>query len=144
MNFNLLRPVVFTNLKVNEVLKVYSGLDPVVAYKGPNFAVLRFKDGSEGTFGIFQLETIYKLTPLCWVEEKPVYPGDGPLYFKDDPTWRHNEEGGVFASQLFIATFTFSISRYISSLRSIKPSFGSYGPCQTPWSQPTRSVSHEK
>lgn len=95
MNFNLLRPVVFTNLKVNEVLKAYSGLDPVVAYKGPNFAVLRFKDGSEGCYEIYKLETIYKLAPLCWVEERPVYPGNGPLYYKDDPTWKHNEEGVI-------------------------------------------------
>lgn len=48
-------------------------------------------------------------------------------------------------SQLFIATFTFSISRYISSLRSIKPSFGSYGPCQTPGpSQPARCPTKNK
>lgn len=94
MNFNLLRPVVFTNLKVNEVLKAYSGLDPVVAYKGPNFAVLRFKDGSEGCYKIFQLETIYKILPLCWVEGKPVYPGD-VLYYKDNPAWKYNEEGVI-------------------------------------------------
>jgi len=92
-DFNLLRPVVFANLKVGEVLQAYSGLPPTVAYKAPTFAVLKFEDGSEGCYEIYKLETSYKLVPLCWVENKPVYPGDGPLYYKDNPAWRHNEEG---------------------------------------------------
>mgnify|MGYP003511019455 CR=1 FL=1 len=96
MNFNLLRPVIFANLKVGEVLQAYSGLPPTVAYKAPTFAVLKFEDGSEGCYEIYKLETSYKLVPLCWVEGKPVYPGDGPLYYKDNPAWRYNEEG-VFA-----------------------------------------------
>lgn len=96
MNFNLLRPVVFADLKVGEVLQAYSGLLPTVAYKAPAFAVLKFEDGSEGCYEIYKLETSYKLVPLCWVENKPVYPGDGPLYYKDNPAWGHNEEG-VFA-----------------------------------------------
>lgn len=95
-DFNLLRPVVFANLKVGEVLQAYSGLPPTVAYKAPTFAVLKFEDGSEGCYEIYKLETSYKLVPLCWVENKPVYPGDGPLYYKDNPAWRHNEKG-VFA-----------------------------------------------
>lgn len=95
MNFNLLRPVVFTDLKVGEVLQAYSGLLPTVAYKAPDFAVLKFEDGSEGCYEIYKLETSYKLVPLCWVENKPVYPGDGPLYYKDNPAWRHNEEGVI-------------------------------------------------
>ena len=95
-NFNLLRPVIFANLKVGEVLQAYSGLPPTVAYKAPAFAVLKFEDGSEGCYEIYKLETSYKLVPLCWVENKPVYPGDGPLYYKDNPAWRYNEEG-VFA-----------------------------------------------
>ena len=76
MNFNLLRPVIFANLKVGEVLQAYSGLPPTVAYKAPTFAVLKFEDGSEGCYEIYKLETSYKLVPLCWVEGKPVYPGD--------------------------------------------------------------------
>ena len=96
MNFNLLRPVIFANLKVGEVLQAYSGLPPTVAYKAPTFAVLKLEDGSEGCYEIYKLETSYKLVPLCWVEGKPVYPGDGPLYYKDNPAWRYNEEG-VFA-----------------------------------------------
>jgi len=92
-DFNLLRPVVFADLKVGEVLQAYSGLLPTVAYKAPAFAVLKFEDGSEGCYEIYKLETSYKLVPLCWVENKPVYPGDGPLYYKDNPAWRHNEEG---------------------------------------------------
>jgi hypothetical protein len=92
-DFNLLRPVVFADLKVGEVLQAYSGLLPTVAYKAPAFAVLKFEDGSERCYEIYKLETSYKLVPLCWVENKPVYPGDGPLYYKDNPAWRHNEEG---------------------------------------------------
>lgn len=99
MNFNLLRPVVFAELKVGEVLQAYSGLPPTVAYKAPAFAVLKFEDGSEGCYEIYKLETSYKLVPLCWVEGKPVYPGDGPLYYKDNPAWRYNEKG-VFATSV--------------------------------------------
>lgn len=95
-NYNLLRPVIFDDLKIGEVLQAYSGLPPTVAYKAPTFAVLKFEDGSEGCYEIYKLETSYKLVPLCWVENKPVYPGDGPLYYKDNPAWRHNEKG-VFA-----------------------------------------------
>ena len=94
-DFNLLRPVVFADLKVGEVLQAYSGLPPTVAYKAPAFAVLKFEDGSEGCYEIYKLETSYKLVPLCWVEDKPVYPGDGPLYYKDNPAWRYNEEGVI-------------------------------------------------
>lgn len=75
-DFNLLRPVIFANLKVGEVLQAYSGLPPTVAYKAPTFAVLKLEDGSEGYYEIYKLETSYKLVPLCWVEGKPVYPGD--------------------------------------------------------------------
>ncbi len=64
-NYNLLRPVIFDDLKIGEVLQAYSGLPPTVAYKAPTFAVLKFED-------------------------------DGPLYYKDNPAWRHNEKG-VFA-----------------------------------------------
>ena len=96
MNFNLLRPVVFADLKVGEVLQAYSGLPPTVAYKASTFAVLKFEDGSEGCYEIYKLETSYRFAPLCWVEGKPVYQGDGPLYYKDNPSWKHNEEG-VFA-----------------------------------------------
>ena len=98
-NYNLLRPVIFDDLKIGEVLQAYSGLPPTVAYKAPTFAVLKFEDGSEGCYEIYKLETSYKLVPLCWVENKPVYPGDGPLYYKDNPAWRHNEKG-VFASSI--------------------------------------------
>mgnify|MGYP000334812775 CR=1 FL=1 len=45
-----------------------------------------------------RLEIDYALHPLCWVEGKPVYPGDGPLYYKHDPRWKHNEEGVVALS----------------------------------------------
>ena len=95
-NYNLLRPVIFDDLKIGEVLQAYSGLPPTVAYKAPTFAVLKFEDGSEGCYEIYKLETSYKLVPLCWVENKPVYPGDGPLYYKHDPAWVYNKEG-VFA-----------------------------------------------
>lgn len=47
-------------------------------------------------FEIYKLETSYRFAPLCWVEGEPVYQGDGPLYYKDNPSWKHNEEG-VFA-----------------------------------------------
>ena len=97
MNFNLLHPVVFANLKVGDVLQSCSAMTPTVAYRGSDFAVLRFGDGSEGCYEIHKLEANFKLMPLCWVEGKPVYPGDGPLYYEDNPAWRHNEEG-VFAS----------------------------------------------
>lgn len=96
MNFDLLRPVIFAELKVGDVLQTYTGMTPTIAYKGPDFAVLRFKDGSEGPREIHYLKSDYKLVPLCWVEGKPVYQGDGPLYYKDNPSWKHNEEG-VFA-----------------------------------------------
>ena len=97
MNFNLLRPVIFANLKVGEVLQPQCPVGlPTVAYKASTFAVLKFEDGSEGCYEIYKLETSYKLVPLCWVEGKPVYPGDGPLYYKDNPAWRYNEKG-VFA-----------------------------------------------
>ncbi len=97
-NYNLLRPVIFDDLKIGEVLQAYSGLLRTVAYKAPTFAVLKFEDGSEGCYEIYKLETSYKLVPLCWVENKPVYPGDGPLYYKHDPRWKHNKEGVVALS----------------------------------------------
>lgn len=98
MNFNLLRPVVFAELKVGEVLCSLSGMNPTVAYKAPLFVVLRFEDGSEGTRNESKLEENFRHQPLCWVEGKPVYPGDGPLYYKYDPYWRHNVEGVIALS----------------------------------------------
>lgn len=76
MNFDLLRPVIFAELKVGDVLQTYTGMAPTIAYKGPDFAVLRFKDGSEGPREIHYLESDYKLKPLTWVEGKPAYEGD--------------------------------------------------------------------
>ena len=29
------------------------------------------------------------------MEDKPVYPGDGPLHYKHDTSWKHNEEGVI-------------------------------------------------
>ena len=76
MNFDLLRPVVFANLKVGDKLVSREGREAVVVYMGPDFAVIRFQDNSEDApFGSY-LESEYWLKPLCWVEDKPVYPGD--------------------------------------------------------------------
>jgi len=101
-NHKPLRPVKLKDLQVGDVL-VLKDSSPVskssVAYKANKFVVLRFSDGTEGTCHVSRLEIDYALHPLCWVEGKPVYPGDGPLYYKDDPAWRHNEEG-VFASSV--------------------------------------------
>lgn len=98
-NYKLLRPVKFKDVQVGDVLVLKDSL-PVsrssVAYKADKFVVLRFSDGSEGTCYVSRLEIDYALDPLCWVEGKPVYPGDGPLYYKDNPSWKHNKEG-VFA-----------------------------------------------
>ena len=95
-DFNLLRPVVFANLKIGDKLEREQGVKAVVTYVAPNFAVLRYKDNLEAPLTGNYLERTFRFQPLCWVEEKPVYPGDGPLYYKDNPAWRHNEEG-VFA-----------------------------------------------
>lgn len=76
MNFNLLRPVVFSNLKVGDKLTSLQGSEVGVTYVAPNFAVLRFGDNSEGLRNENYLEINYGLAPLCWVEGKPVYPGD--------------------------------------------------------------------
>ncbi len=101
-NYKLLRPVKFKDVQVGDEL-VLKDSSPVskssVAYKANKFVVLQCSDGSEGTCYQPKLEINYGLAPLCWVEGKPVYPGDGPLYYKDDPAWRHNEEG-VFASSV--------------------------------------------
>ncbi len=76
MNFDLLRRAVFANLKVGDKLVSREGREAVVVYMGPRFAVLRFQDNSEGApFGSY-LEREFRLPPLCWVEDKPVYPGD--------------------------------------------------------------------
>ena len=91
---SLLRPVEFAELKVGDKLVSRGGLVAVV-YMGPNFAVLRHTDGIESTPIDGYLERVFRFQPLCWVEGKPVYPGDGPLYYKDDPAWRHNEEGVI-------------------------------------------------
>lgn len=98
-NHKLLRPVKLKDLQVGDEL-ILKDSSPVskssVTYKANKFVVLRFSDGSEGTRYAPRLEINYGLAPLCWVEGKPVYPGDGPLYYKDNPSWKHNEEG-VFA-----------------------------------------------
>ena len=76
MNFDLLRPVVFANLKVGDKLVSPQECEAVVAYIAHYFVVLRFQDNSEGApFGSY-LERQFKIQPLCWVEDKPVYPGD--------------------------------------------------------------------
>jgi len=97
-NCKLLRPVKFKDVQVGDVL-VLKDSSPVsessVAYKANKFVVLRFSDGSEGTCYQSRLEIDYALHPLCWVEGKPVYPGDGPLYYKHDPRWKYNEEGVI-------------------------------------------------
>lgn len=98
-DFNLLHPVVFADLKVGDKLESEQGVKAVVAYMSPDFVVLRHTDGTESTIFDSYLERTFRFQPLCWVEEKPVYPGDGPLYYKDDPAWRHNEEG-VFATSV--------------------------------------------
>lgn len=72
---SLLRPVVFTNLNVGDKLVSWEGL-VTVAYMGPNFAVLRHTDGIESTPIDGYLERVFRFQPLCWVEGKPVYPGD--------------------------------------------------------------------
>lgn len=83
---SLLRPVVFDSLKVGDKL-VSRGELVAVVYMGPNFAVLRHTDGTESTPTDGYLERVFRFQPLCWVEGKPVYPGDG-LY-------RPEVEGGV-------------------------------------------------
>lgn len=95
MNFNLLRPVVFTNLKVGDKICKLSDSDLTVTYKAPYFAVIGYKNGFEESQSAHTLEEVYKFLPLCWVEGKPVYPGDGPLYYKYNPSWKHNEEGVI-------------------------------------------------
>lgn len=78
-NYKLLRPVKFKDLQVGDELILKDSL-PVtkssVAYKANKFVVLRFSDGSEGTYHGSRLEIDYGLAPLCWVEGKPVYRGD--------------------------------------------------------------------
>ena len=78
-NYKLLRPVKFKDLQVGDEL-ILKDSSPVsessVAYKANKFVVLRFSDGSEGTCHGSRLEVDYGLAPLCWVECKPVYPGD--------------------------------------------------------------------
>ena len=97
-DYSLLRPVKLKDLQVGDVL-VLKDSSPVskssVAYKANKFVVLRFSDGTEGTCHVSRLEIDYGLAPLCWVEDKPVYPGDGPLYYKHDTSWKHNEEGVI-------------------------------------------------
>lgn len=101
-NHRLLRPAKLKDLQIGDVL-ILKDSSPVskssVTYKTNKFVVLRYRDGSEGTYYQSRLEIDYALAPLCWVEGKPVYPGDGPLYYKDNPSWKHNEEG-VFASSI--------------------------------------------
>ena len=73
---SLQRPAVFANLKVGDRLERKSGTKAVVAYMGPDFAVLRFPDNSESAhFGSY-VEQTFRFQPLCWVEDKPVYRGD--------------------------------------------------------------------
>lgn len=101
-NHKLLRPVKFKDLRVGDelILKDSSTVSKSsVTYKANKFVVLRFSDGSEGTCHQSRLEIDYALAPLCWVEGKPVYPGDGPLYYKHDHRWKYNTEG-VFASSI--------------------------------------------
>ena len=94
-NCKLLRPVKFKDVQVGDVL-VLKDSSPVsessVAYKANKFVVLRFSDGSEGTCHGSRLEIDYGLAPLCWVEGKPVYPGD-VLYYRHSPYWPHNANG---------------------------------------------------
>lgn len=98
-DYSLLRPVKFDELSLDDKLMIKdSSLTAVcsVVYKGRNFVVVRCKDGSDTVCNRHALSRDFTLAPLCWVEGKPVYPGDGPLYYKDNPSWKHNEEG-VFA-----------------------------------------------
>jgi len=78
-NYKLLRPVKFKDVQVGDVLILKNSLPTSkssVTYKSKDFVVLRFSDGSEGTDHGSRLEIDYGLAPLCWVESKPVYPGD--------------------------------------------------------------------
>ena len=96
-NCKLLRPVKFKDVQVGDVLVLKDSSlvsESSVTYKSKDFVVLRFSDGSEGTRHGSRLEIDYGLAPLCWVEGKPVYPGD-VLYYKYDPTWQYNDEGVV-------------------------------------------------
>lgn len=98
-DYSLLRPVKFDELSLDDKLMIKdSSLTAVcsVVYKGRNFVVVRCKDGSDTVCTRHALSRDFTLAPLCWVEGKPVYPGDGPLYYKGNPSWKHNEEG-VFA-----------------------------------------------
>lgn len=94
-DYSLLRPVKLKDLQVGDVL-VLKDSSPVskssVAYKANKFVVLRFSDGTEGTCHVSRLEIDYGLAPLCWVEGKPVYPGD-VLYYRHSPYWQHNANG---------------------------------------------------
>lgn len=78
-NYKLLRPVKFKDVQVGDVL-VLKGSSPVnkssVAYKADKFVVLQYSDGTESTCYRSRLESDCELAPLCWVEDKPVYPGD--------------------------------------------------------------------
>lgn len=93
MKLTLLHPVVFSNLKVNDKLVSLQGDNAVVTYVAQSFAVLRYENGFESAPYSAYLELEFRLQPLCWVEGKPVYPGDGPLYYKHTPSWSHNTEG---------------------------------------------------
>lgn len=75
----LLRPVKFKDLQVGDVLILKDSSPDAkssVTYKASKFVVLRSGDGSEGTCYVSRLEIDFGLAPLCWVEGKPVYPGD--------------------------------------------------------------------
>lgn len=97
MNLNLLRPVVFTELKAGDKLLSITNYEVITMYKAPKFAVLKHNDGNESCHSTSILERTFKLQPLCWVESKPVYPGD-TLYYKNNPAWKYNEEGVIAAS----------------------------------------------
>lgn len=97
MNLNLLRSVKFTELKAGDKLLSITNYEVITMYKAPKFAVLKHNDGNESCHSQSILERAFKLQPLCWVEGKPVYPGD-TLYYKCIPAWKYNEEGVIAAS----------------------------------------------
>lgn len=86
-DYSLLRPFDLEAAKAGHEITNENG-DARIYVDGPDYMGQVCVKGCQGGLYIDPVGSLF-MSPLCWVEGKPVYKGDGPLYWKGAPNCKH-------------------------------------------------------